>query len=130
MNLSRAPFLVAFVVLLPVLLFVLATAVVAGEGEPREELVIKPAFSLGNRYGGGEEGQWERQNPGKARPWWLQGNYVVLLREEEVCVWWVEAYLTIALCVKICVPLLAVLAIIEGIERLTSPRRGDEPNGW
>ena len=84
MNRSRATFLIALVMMLPVLLFVLATAVITGEGEPREELVIKPAFSLGNRYGGGEEGQWERQNPGKPRPWWLQGNYVVLLKEEEV----------------------------------------------
>ena len=49
------------------------------EGSHTSYLVLAPYPTLKFSYGGGEEGSWQRKNPNKKKPWWLVGNYIVII---------------------------------------------------
>lgn len=49
------------------------------EGDHTSYLVIAPYPTLGFRYGGGEEGAWQRAHPDLPPPWWHEGRYFMLL---------------------------------------------------
>lgn len=57
----------------------LMTGVVYESGDFGVDLVIKPKPSFILTFGGGEEGAWERHNPGQPVPWWQSKDIVTLL---------------------------------------------------
>ncbi len=53
--------------------------IVRPEGGHVTLLVLAPHPTPGFTFNGGEEGTWQRRHPNKERPWWLTGDYKVLL---------------------------------------------------
>ncbi len=49
------------------------------EGDHVAYLVIAPHPTWRFRYGGGEEGAWQKKHPGQEQPWWLAGRYLRLM---------------------------------------------------
>ena len=49
------------------------------EGVHTSYLVLTPYPNLKFSYGGGEERSWQRKNLNNKKPWWLVGNYIVII---------------------------------------------------
>lgn len=64
-------------------LFYAMTALVYEEGGFGVDLVLKPRPEWLLAAGGGEEGAWRRDHPGRPEPWWLRGDHVVLLNGDR-----------------------------------------------
>jgi len=72
----------------------LFTALVFEEGGFGFFLALKPHPTMSIMYGGGEEGAWQRENPQLPLPWWIKGDYRVLLTDdwEQGIPLWTRAY--------------------------------------
>ena len=49
------------------------------EGDHVSYLVLAPYPTLQFAYSGGEEGSWKRAHPNMKEPWWLAGQYFILM---------------------------------------------------
>lgn len=105
----------------------LATGLVFEEGGFGFSLVLKPHPTALVLYGGGEEGAWQRANPGMRPPWRLTGKYHVLVRSdwEQGSPAWEKIYGFGYLLTLLCWPtLLLVLVGRSVVHRLRTRRSG------
>ncbi len=114
----------ALVILLLLSCAYLMTGVVYQEGGFEVRLVIKPAPSLSTSFGGGEEGAWERANPGAPHPWWLRGEQreIVSGDWEGGQPFWLQVYMLGFLGVALAWPAALVVYIVRAVRRFRRVR--------
>jgi hypothetical protein len=121
--------IVRFLLYLTIVLsiFYLTTGLVYEEGGFNGVLVIKPRPTHVVSFGGGEAGTWARHHHGKATPWFMRRNLLVVstFSWEEGVPGWITAYYCgylVTILMWVCLSVCGLFRLATFVRRNAAPR--------